>query len=101
MNEYTYILAPYNAHNWGVLAVAVAQYPEIAQEGRVNLVYNKSQADILGPDGILLVPADAQQYIYLKADAAPDDPALLALLSNVQYYEIYSRDNQPFNQYWL
>lgn len=98
MTNYSYILAPHTAGNYGVLQEATAKYSDLLQERRVKFVFKKSGGDILDEQGMLLVPADAQQFIYMKATTAELD---FELLEGVTSYSIYSADNQPFGEYWL
>ena len=47
MRETTYILAPKNAQNETVFDYAIATFPEISQQGRVNEKYKKDPRDVV------------------------------------------------------
>lgn len=97
-NTYTYILAPHTSINYGVLQQAVASFPDLVQENRVKIVFKKSVADLINDDGGLLVPADSEQFIYMKATTAELDSELLGQVTG---YSTYKIDTQPFNEFWL
>jgi hypothetical protein len=98
MTVNTYILAPALPENMAVLEVAVAEYPAIVQERRVKYVYAKSVGDIVDGEGALLVPFNTNMYVYLCANTAEIDNALLSQVTDAQTFTI---DTQPFGQFWI
>jgi hypothetical protein len=80
---------------------ALQQFPEIVQEQRVKYVYRRHANDVVSPEGVLLVPYLAQQYIYLCATVPADSPTLAQFLQALSSYDLYNIDTQPFGEYWL
>ena len=95
---YTYILAPHSLHNFTVLQQAIIDFPDLVSNQQIGKAFKKDSADIVSDDGILLMNADVQQYIYVKANSAELNPAILA---EIQDYSLYNIDTQPFAEYWL
>jgi len=100
MSTDTYILAPNTAQNFAVLQAALIDFPAIAEERRVKYVYAKNIADVVA-DGLLLVPATTEQFIYLCATVPPDSPELAQFLQALDSYELFTIETQPFQTYWL
>jgi bifunctional ADP-heptose synthase (sugar kinase/adenylyltransferase) len=98
---YTYIIAPNTANNFTILLAYMQAYTEVVQEHRLKTIYKRNENDIVteSEDGIsLLVPADAQTYVLLKALSSEFQESML---QGVTDYEIYNKDTLPFNTFWL
>lgn len=95
--EYIYILAPQTSGNYTALQTACTQFPDLIEERRIKQVHKKDLQDITGEGGSLLVPA-GEAYLYLKATASEFDPVMLDGVTDAQ---TFTKDTQPFNDYWL
>ena len=98
MESYTYILAPNTANNFAVLQIALQEFPVIVENKQLKIAYKKSSLDVVSEDDSLLVPAVADTFIYMKAKTADISEALL---SQVQGYQLFNIDTQPFTDFWL
>lgn len=102
MSHYKYILAPNTANNFAVVESIKAQFPDLVIDRRMKAIYKKDSNDVLDDEGGLLVNANPQSYIYVKIDvSALSQQELDSILSKVEQVQIFERNTQPFNQYWL
>lgn len=95
---YTYILAPWTTPNWAILKQAVEQFPDLIDNRQIGGAWRRSPNDMVS-DGELLVNGDDIRYIYVKANT--EELMQSGLLAHISDYTLYTKETQPFEEYWL
>lgn len=95
---YTYILALKTDENAALLEEAIQLFPDLETNRQVGEARKKGDNDVIIEDSVVEF-SDNTPFFYVKANT--DELMKSGLLSHISDYTLYTKETQPFKEYWL